>query len=85
MGKRKGREGRAVKKSEKQEKACLLYTSMDGYSHIASENYAQEDMRMTAKIQTLDAMNQGMCQVLRELSQQADIRFLTAPKYVTLG
>ena len=40
---------------------------------------------MTAKVQTLDAMNQGMCQVLRELSQQADIRFLTAPKYVTLG
>ncbi len=42
-------------------------------------------MRMTAKSQTLDAMNQGMCQVLRELSQQADIRFLTTPKYVTLG
>ena len=40
---------------------------------------------MTAKIQTLDAMNQGMCQVLRELSQQVDIRFLTTPKYVTLG
>jgi 4-hydroxy 2-oxovalerate aldolase len=63
----------------------IWLAGMDGYSHIASENYAQEDMRMTAKVQTLDAMNQGMCQVLRELSQQADIRFLTAPKYVTLG
>ena len=63
----------------------IWLAGMDGYSHIASENYAQEDMRMTAKIQTLDAMNQGMCQVLRELSQQADIRFLTTPKYVTLG
>ena len=63
----------------------IWLAGMDGYSHIASENYAQEDMRMTAKVQTLDAMNQGMCQVLRELSQQADIRFLTTPKYVTLG
>ena len=62
----------------------IWLAGMDGYSHIASENYAQEDMRMTAKIQTLDAMNQGMPSAVGA-SQQATFAFLTTPKYVTLG
>lgn len=63
----------------------IWLAGMDGYSHDASENYAQEQMRMTAKNQTLDAMNQGMCQALGELSKQVEIHFLTKPKHVTLG
>lgn len=62
----------------------IWLAGMDGYSHDASENYAQEQMRMTAKNQTLDAMNQGMCQALGELSKQVEIHFLTKPKHVTL-
>ena len=63
----------------------IWLAGMDGYSHDANENYVQEQMRMTAKNQTLDAMNQGMCQALGELAKQVPIHFLTKPKYVTLG
>ena len=63
----------------------IWLAGMDGYSHDPAENYVQEQMRMTAKNQTLDAMNQGMCQALGELSRQAEIRFLTTPRHITIS
>ena len=42
----------------------LYLAGVDGYSHDPGENYAQDALRLAAKSQTLDAMNQGMCQVL---------------------
>ena len=63
----------------------IWLAGMDGYSHDPAENYVHEQMRMTAKNQTLDAMNQGMCQALGELSHQAEIRFLTTPRHITIA
>ena len=51
---------------------------------FAEFEYAQDALRLAAKSQTLDAMNQGMCQVLGQFAQQATIRFLTKPRYVRL-
>ena len=62
----------------------LYLAGVDGYSHDPGENYAQDALRLAAKSQTLDAMNQGMCQVLGQFAQQATIRFLTKPRYVRL-
>ena len=52
--------------------------------YLAGVDYAQDALRLAAKSQTLDAMNQGMCQVLGQFAQQATIRFLTKPRYVRL-
>ena len=57
------------------------------FSAISDEDLAGRAtgaLRLAAKSQTLDAMNQGMCQVLGPFAQQATIRFLTKPRYVRL-
>ena len=72
VGQRRADAGQAADSAWGEE---LYLAGVDGYSHDPGENYAQDALRLAAKSQTLDAMNQGMCQVLGQFAQQATIRF----------
>lgn len=62
----------------------IMLAGLDGYSHDTSENYAEQKMEFITKNAILDAMNQGMSEVLSEYAKNADIEFLTIPKYVKI-
>lgn len=57
---------------------------IDGYSHDVKENYGKEDMAFYTRNAVLDAMNAGMCKVLKTFSHEVNIQFLTTPKFVSI-
>lgn len=62
----------------------IYLAGIDGYSHDAVENYGKDEMTIFTKNTVLDAMNKGMNKVIRALSKDVSIKFLTKPKYVSL-
>lgn len=62
----------------------ILLAGFDGYSHDVQENYADSQMAFITRNAVLDAMNEGMIAVLKELSKQVKISFLTEMKHVVL-
>lgn len=60
----------------------IYLAGFDGYSHDVNENYGDTNMAFTTKNIILDAMNKGMCNVLKEFSKKTKIKFLTTPKYI---
>lgn len=62
----------------------VLLAGIDGYSHYATQNYAEQQMAMLTRKAVLDTMNEGMSKMLSEYSTQIKIKFLTEPRFVTV-
>lgn len=62
----------------------IYLAGFDGYSHDDEENYVRNDMTFPARNEVLDAQNEGMTKILRELSRSINVKFLTAPRHVRL-
>ena len=62
----------------------ILLAGFDGYSHDYKENYVNASMEIITKNAILDAMNEGMSEVLKEYSNYIKISYLTTPKFVIL-
>lgn len=62
----------------------ILIAGMDGYSNNPDENYADQKMILFAEREMTEKRNAGMSLVLRELSKEIEIEFVTTPKYVRI-
>lgn len=62
----------------------IYLAGFDGYSHHDEENYGSSDMTLPTRNEVLDAQNEGMTKILRELSRNISVKFLTAPRHVRL-
>lgn len=62
----------------------IYLSGIDGYSHDVRENYGRDDMAFFSRNALLDAMNDGMCNVLSEYAKEVNIQFLTKPKFVDI-
>lgn len=62
----------------------LYIAGMDGYSPNPDDNYADQKMNFYTEKELAEKKNVGMTTVLRELSQEIMIEFVTTPKYVVL-
>jgi 4-hydroxy 2-oxovalerate aldolase len=62
----------------------ILLAGFDGYSHNASENYAESKMSFITRNAVMDAINKGMELALKDYSQKIKVSFLTEPKYVKI-
>lgn len=58
---------------------------VDGYAYDAEENYGDKSMTIIMKKSVLDAINKGMCRILKQFYSEIKIEFLTTPKYITFG
>lgn len=63
----------------------IYLAGLDGYSHDVRENYGRDDMAFFTRNAVLDAMNAGMCKVLKEYAKEISIKFITTPKFVRIG
>lgn len=62
----------------------IVLAGFDGYSHDMGDNYADVRMTYTTRDGVLDAMNEGMKQVLSQYAKKIRISFLTTPRNVRL-
>lgn len=62
----------------------ILLAGFDGYSHDTKENYADKHMEFVTRNAVLDAMNEGMEEVLKAYAKEINISFLTKPKHVRI-
>lgn len=62
----------------------ILLAGFDGYSHDTRENYGDKKMAFYTRNAVLDAMNEGMSQVLIKFAEQVTISFLTSPGYIVI-
>lgn len=56
----------------------------DGYAHDVKENYGDSQMAFITRNAVLDAMNDGMTEVMKQYMNDIDIHFLTDEKYVRI-
>lgn len=63
----------------------VYLAGFDGYSHDIGENYGEDKMAISTRNSVLDAMNQGMSIILKELSKSIDIEFVTKPKHIDIS
>ena len=62
----------------------IYLAGFDGYSHDEKENYGESSMAFVTKSAVLDAMNQGMTQMLKKYNGLVELKFLTTPHYVNI-
>ena len=62
----------------------VLIAGMDGYSHDADQNFAEQQMAFITKKAVFDAMNEGISKMLTKYSKQIKIKFLTEPRFVKI-
>ena len=62
----------------------IYIAGMDGYSSIADENYADQNMFFYTEKELAEKKNAGIISVLREISKNVDIEFVTTPKYIVI-
>lgn len=62
----------------------IFLAGFDGYSYDAKENYANSQMIFINRNAVLDAINEGMIEVLHALSKDIKISFLTTPKHINI-
>ena len=74
----------AIKFLSEQSVDSIYLAGFDGYSHDVGENYGSSDMAFITRNIILDAMNSGMCEVLKKYKDEEVIVFLTAPKHITI-
>jgi len=60
----------------------IVLAGMDGYSHEASRNYANDELELITTNSIWDAMNEGMEIMLKRFNNSVEIEFLTTPRYV---
>ena len=60
----------------------VYLSGLDGYGHDSIENFGDKRMSVVMKNSMADAMNESMRKVLKEYSHQAEIVFLTTPKFI---
>ena len=62
----------------------IYLAGFDGYSHDEKENYGESTMAFVTRTAVLDAMNQGMTEMLKKYSALVELNFLTKPHYVKI-
>lgn len=62
----------------------VILAGFDGYSHDSQENYADSQLMFVTKNTVLDAMNEGMTEVMKQYKEKIEIEFLTNPKHIRL-
>lgn len=62
----------------------ILLAGFDGYSHDAEDNYGDREMVFFTRNTVLDAMNIGMCNVIKKYAEAVKITFLTKSRYIRL-
>lgn len=62
----------------------IFIAGIDGYSHEAAENYLNEQMTFITKNAILDAMNEGLSQMLSLFAAKTNISFITEPRRVAI-
>jgi len=60
----------------------LYLVGFDGYDYYAENNYDSNDLILVMSRNTVDALNDGMKEALREFSKQAVLNFLTKPRVI---
>lgn len=63
----------------------IYLAGFDGYSHDVKQNYALRQMELITKNAVIDAMNEGMIEILREYKKNIRISWLTEQKKVIVG
>lgn len=62
----------------------IYLAGFDGYSHNENENYGESTMAFVTRTAILDAINQGMTEMLKKYSGLVELNFLTQPHYVKI-
>ena len=62
----------------------IYLAGFDGYSHDEKENYGESTMAFVTRTAVLDAMNQGMTEMLKKYRALVELNFLTKPHYVKI-
>ena len=62
----------------------LFIAGMDGYSGNSDENYADQKMNFFTERTSAEKKNVGITTVLREISKDMDVEFVTTPRFVVL-
>lgn len=62
----------------------IYLAGFDGYSHDTEENYGNSSMTFTLSRRFLEASNMYMNKVLKRLSEEVPVHFLTRPAYLRL-
>jgi len=62
----------------------IYIAGMDGYSVNPDENYADQKMNFYTERELAEKKNAGMITILREVSKDVDIEFVTTPRYVVI-
>ena len=60
----------------------IFLAGFDGYSHDIEENYFENRMMFVTGKATLDAMNAGLTEVLKDFAQKVPIKFLTKERHI---
>lgn len=62
----------------------IYLAGFDGYSHDEKENYGESRMAFVTRAAVLDAMNEGMTEMLKKYSKLVELNFLTKPHYIKI-
>lgn len=62
----------------------LYLAGFDGYSHDEEENYGESTMAFVTRAAVLEAINQGMIEILKKYSNLITIEFLTTSHYIKI-
>lgn len=62
----------------------IMLAGFDGYSHDPEENYADSRMEIVSRNAVFDAMNVGMTEVLKKMSKEVKISFVTKPRHIII-
>ena len=63
----------------------IYLAGLDGYAHENEKNYGDRGMSIYMKPEVIDAINDGVSQVLTRYADKVKIDFLTKSKYITIG
>jgi 4-hydroxy 2-oxovalerate aldolase len=59
----------------------IVFAGFDGYSHDATDNYAEQKMSVVRGNALLDEINDGMSRVIEQYRKLVNIEFLTKPRH----
>lgn len=62
----------------------IYLAGFDGYSHDEKENYGESAMAFVTRSAVLDAINQGMTEMMKKYAELVELNFLTTPRYVKI-
>lgn len=62
----------------------VFIAGMDGYSVNPDENYADQKMKFFTERELAEKKNIGMITVLKEISKEVELEFVTTPKFIII-